>query len=159
MEPNIRIARRDFDNICRMAVRGVGVAIALESAAHRAKGSVHIKVLSFSDSWSKCKLSLCVAMNRSSSPVVDSLLRHFGVGSWAKLQMALCKYNVRNGSRLCENEFHPSELRQPSVGRTRWGWAASFRAPIVGSRRCFPSVSTTMWPRMDSVAKRHPNTV
>lgn len=82
---NIRIALRDFNDICRMAAQGVGVAIVPESAARRAKRSVHIKVLALRDGWSKRKLSLCVATNRSSSPVVDSLLRHFGVDPRATL--------------------------------------------------------------------------
>lgn len=75
----LRIALRHFDDVCRMVALDVGIGVVPEGVARRAQALTPIKTLPLRDRWSNRELSLCVAEDSSPSPMLDSLLRSFGV--------------------------------------------------------------------------------
>ncbi|HEX7127979.1 MAG TPA: LysR substrate-binding domain-containing protein [Thermodesulfobacteriota bacterium] len=56
----VRVRVRGFDAVCRMAERGVGVAIVPEVAARRYRRSMRIRVVRLTDPWAVRRLTICV---------------------------------------------------------------------------------------------------
>lgn len=58
LRPRVRL--RGFDAACRMAERGVGVAVVPEAAARRCRRTMAIGVVRLSDAWAVRRLAVCV---------------------------------------------------------------------------------------------------
>ncbi len=70
----VRVRLKGFDGVCRMAERGVGVAVIPETAA-QASG-VAATILPLSDVWADRTLALCVRDPSSLPPVARRLFDH-----------------------------------------------------------------------------------
>lgn len=80
-----RIALRRFSDICRMAGRGVGIAIVPETAARRYRRATGIAVIRLVDAWAARRLSLCAAADAELTPLAQGLLDHLRQGGTAEI--------------------------------------------------------------------------
>lgn len=58
--PNVRAQVRSFDDLCRMAAAGVGLAVVPDVAARRFSRSKSLRTIALADEWALREMRLCV---------------------------------------------------------------------------------------------------
>jgi DNA-binding transcriptional LysR family regulator len=83
---NLRVRVSNFESICRMVERGVGIAIIPDAAARRFRRSMAIDTLRLREPWTVRHLVICVRQLDALSPQARRLVAHLRARGDARAQ-------------------------------------------------------------------------